>query len=113
MGTYTSTGSQVQHRTTPSEGSGKKVPHLAFPERHFRRCAGNNSLLRFGSHSTHQGTTPLAVLINGAHILCSWALSALSNILCQAIKTNPPRSEEHTSELQSPCNLVCRLLLEK
>src|SRR5256885_10933456 len=23
-----------------------------------------------------------------------------------------PRSEEHTSELQSPCNLVCRLLLE-
>src|SRR5256885_8342375 len=22
----------------------------------------------------------------------------------------PPRSEEHTSELQSPCNLVCRLL---
>src|SRR5256885_12584871 len=34
--------------------------------------------------------------------------------------TSPParslgasRSEEHTSELQSPCNLVCRLLLEK
>src|SRR2546426_231048 len=27
---------------------------------------------------------------------------------------SPPwRSEEHTSELQSPCNLVCRLLLEK
>src|SRR2546426_8128949 len=24
-----------------------------------------------------------------------------------------PRSEKHTSELQSPCNLVCRLLLEK
>src|SRR5256885_6252177 len=26
---------------------------------------------------------------------------------------SPCRSEEHTSELQSPCNLVCRLLLEK
>src|SRR5256885_16842334 len=26
---------------------------------------------------------------------------------------DPARSEEHTSELQSPCNLVCRLLLEK
>src|ERR1039457_7126264 len=26
---------------------------------------------------------------------------------------NSIRSEEHTSELQSPCNLVCRLLLEK
>src|SRR2546426_2388450 len=28
-------------------------------------------------------------------------------------KKSSPRSEEHTSELQSPCNLVCRLLLEK
>src|SRR2546426_4172903 len=28
-------------------------------------------------------------------------------------KANVGRSEEHTSELQSPCNLVCRLLLEK
>src|SRR5205807_4763397 len=27
--------------------------------------------------------------------------------------TRRTRSEEHTSELQSPCNLVCRLLLEK
>src|ERR1039457_7426634 len=31
-----------------------------------------------------------------------------------ALRAGPPfRSEEHTSELQSPCNLVCRLLLEK
>src|SRR2546426_3308083 len=29
------------------------------------------------------------------------------------VTIQPPRSEEHTSELQSPCNLVCRLLLEK
>src|SRR5256885_3661417 len=28
-------------------------------------------------------------------------------------KLTRARSEEHTSELQSPCNLVCRLLLEK
>src|SRR3989454_6724193 len=28
-------------------------------------------------------------------------------------QTGATRSEEHTSELQSPCNLVCRLLLEK
>src|SRR2546426_1258067 len=33
---------------------------------------------------------------------------------CVAIGTSRiSRSEEHTSELQSPCNLVCRLLLEK
>src|SRR5256885_8967624 len=29
------------------------------------------------------------------------------------LPVNRKRSEEHTSELQSPCNLVCRLLLEK
>src|SRR5256885_13140485 len=29
------------------------------------------------------------------------------------LRASHSRSEEHTSELQSPCNLVCRLLLEK
>src|SRR5256885_13153333 len=33
--------------------------------------------------------------------------------ICHTHKVIPLRSEEHTSELQSPCNLVCRLLLEK
>src|SRR5256885_9376269 len=46
----------------------------------------------------------------------------LSYTMFRAPETAPPtasaaprsrRSEEHTSELQSPCNLVCRLLLEK
>src|SRR5256885_12841022 len=31
----------------------------------------------------------------------------------ELLKAFEHRSEEHTSELQSPCNLVCRLLLEK
>src|SRR2546426_5161641 len=34
--------------------------------------------------------------------------SRISSTVCTGT-----RSEEHTSELQSPCNLVCRLLLEK
>src|SRR5205807_5596405 len=33
--------------------------------------------------------------------------------ICTMRGTLRKRSEEHTSELQSPCNLVCRLLLEK
>src|SRR5256885_12958022 len=39
-----------------------------------------------------------------------------SRVAITFINSIPPmamRSEEHTSELQSPCNLVCRLLLEK
>src|SRR5256885_5491494 len=43
---------------------------------------------------------------------------AIDEMLTQAALQAPMwgvrwRSEEHTSELQSPCNLVCRLLLEK
>src|SRR5256885_4077384 len=34
-------------------------------------------------------------------------------IFCDTVRQEEKRSEEHTSELQSPCNLVCRLLLEK
>src|SRR5205807_9733678 len=37
--------------------------------------------------------------------------STLRNVAVQDVYNT--RSEEHTSELQSPCNLVCRLLLEK
>src|SRR5256885_2810094 len=33
--------------------------------------------------------------------------------LAKTLRQPELRSEEHTSELQSPCNLVCRLLLEK
>src|SRR2546426_8465735 len=33
--------------------------------------------------------------------------------VCDGGAREGSRSEEHTSELQSPCNLVCRLLLEK
>src|SRR5256885_11188730 len=39
--------------------------------------------------------------------------SGLSRVKRSASSFWSKRSEEHTSELQSPCNLVCRLLLEK
>src|SRR5256885_11985260 len=45
--------------------------------------------------SSTRRCSPVAVVTTS----CSWTIAA--------------RSEEHTSELQSPCNLVCRLLLEK
>src|SRR2546426_4920440 len=42
-------------------------------------------------------------------------LQRLVEVLHRHLEVEPAlgRSEEHTSELQSPCNLVCRLLLEK
>src|SRR5256885_10869139 len=54
------------------------------------RQAGGHGVAR---HGLHQG------IVQGVEQQKTRALSG--------------RSEEHTSELQSPCNLVCRLLLEK
>src|SRR2546426_6185732 len=45
-------------------------------------------------------------MICGHGALAGRALALIAN-------SRGVRSEEHTSELQSPCNLVCRLLLEK
>src|SRR2546426_8561085 len=46
---------------------------------------------------------------------CFLRVVSRSNVTpcAQPASSDSPRSEEHTSELQSPCNLVCRLLLEK
>src|SRR5256885_13112466 len=60
---------------------------------------------------------PLADLLNQvAQERKSPALRGLTQCggkLAQDHAEGESRSEEHTSELQSPCNLVCRLLLEK
>src|SRR2546426_2123369 len=45
-------------------------------------------------------------ILHRGFLLDGWFSENRSRSLCH-------RSEEHTSELQSPCNLVCRLLLEK
>src|SRR5256885_11826693 len=46
--------------------------------------------------------------------VCCWSRLPCPTTPCANWRWPAPwRSEEHTSELQSPCNLVCRLLLEK
>src|SRR5256885_11316551 len=60
----------------------------------------------------------------GAQVDCTTKTSRVRTFCLISTATSPSekrptsaapsvRSEEHTSELQSPCNLVCRLLLEK
>src|SRR2546426_3990132 len=46
----------------------------------------------------------------GGTFVSPWRFGPHATTVPSAFKA---RSEEHTSELQSPCNLVCRLLLEK
>src|SRR5437867_9517694 len=43
----------------------------------------------------------------------SYSYGMRQKIVLTAVLARDPRSEEHTSELQSPYDLVCRLLLEK
>src|SRR3989454_9031604 len=60
----------------------------------------------------HPGWTRLAGWEN---IRASWEqmFRNTNSIMRIDVSEVSVRSEEHTSELQSPCNLVCRLLLEK
>src|SRR2546430_12142460 len=51
---------------------------------------------------------PYTTLFRSA--MTAYGMKTPSGIHCATV---PPRSEEHTSELQSQSNLVCRLLLEK
>src|SRR5256885_9913760 len=56
---------------------------------------------------------PLAVLVLLARFSISQMDVPTRQSYTMAVVAPQERSEEHTSELQSPCNLVCRLLLEK
>src|SRR5256885_8815209 len=55
----------------------------------------------------------LPILQHQAGQVGGCALLGLVTVAAAPGKPAVSRSEEHTSELQSPCNLVCRLLLEK
>src|SRR5688572_31922020 len=54
---------------------------------------------------------PLVTLLHGKVIAARAALHLYDRVI--AVSESACRSEEHTSELQSQSNLVCRLLLEK
>src|SRR5256885_8923288 len=56
-----------------------------------------------------EGSPLIDMVGTGGDSSGSFNLSTGASLLVAATGT---RSEEHTSELQSPCNLVCRLLLE-
>src|SRR5258708_17959158 len=57
-------------------------------------------------------TTLFRSMIRGCHVKCSRDMPTNTTSSCN-IPPQSARSEEHTSELQSPDHLVCRLLLEK
>src|SRR5437016_12538564 len=80
-----------------------------------RTSAGSASLIHTLVHAAHRDNHFLA-LIDGrdSFDLCGLDNASLRHLLwVRCSKASEVRSEEHTSELQSLTNLVCRLLLEK
>src|SRR4051812_38718224 len=81
-----------------------------------------------GANQCSLGVLPVTLTLSGALLSCGWSVVAspsLARTIAVAVASMSPqlpraqswatamRSEEHTSELQSHVNLVCRLLLEK
>src|SRR5256885_7787525 len=64
------------------------------------------------SSAKDAGPAPDSDCACACEIACS-TCSPNCQRLSRPVSVSWVRSEEHTSELQSPCNLVCRLLLEK
>src|SRR2546426_6186326 len=63
--------------------------------------------------SAPAGTTPAAMSLSSIPAKPRVKIKATVHACASFQGSYCKRSEEHTSELQSPCNLVCRLLLEK
>src|SRR3989454_9031257 len=68
-----------------------------------------------GWHATSKSPAELAASLDRLRAMADAARRPFETIALSirvALRHALTRSEEHTSELQSPCNLVCRLLLE-
>src|SRR2546426_8018563 len=96
---FASPDSAGAQRTAPPDGAYKKV----------------SSLVPLPDFVPGLGTLYVdpATLPAGPFLAYDHQGNLVSSINMIPLKDMNARSEEHTSELQSPCNLVCRLLLEK
>src|SRR5256885_9389186 len=65
-----------------------------------------------GCSLPHLPSNSAAALVEGSEKPLGSTTPSVPACACADRALRMARSEEHTSELQSPCNLVCRLLLE-
>src|SRR5690348_17966592 len=82
------------------------------------RLAGGGSVILTGPAGIGKSTILDALALEATDVLVLRAAAAeaeaeLPYLALVDLLDGAPRSEEHTSELQSPVHLVCRLLLEK
>src|SRR2546426_3521957 len=78
----------------------------------FRSSAAAAASIAISAGDQQEATVGTAVPVPPAVIVRDAFANPVAEVAVTSA-TGLARSEEHTSELQSPCNLVCRLLLEK
>src|SRR3989454_2223874 len=79
-----------------------------------RGCLEDADFSKVGERAIARGKDQVGSLGAGNHFVEIQKVDRVDDErAAKALGIGEPRSEEHTSELQSPCNLVCRLLLEK
>src|SRR5256885_10876727 len=106
-------------RSTPSREKAKRTgTGSTLPRRRARRVSRRKHEKRRPARETKRVSgSPLCgdALHKPGLFLLSRVQADEHDPLREVLRRHWPllRSEEHTSELQSPCNLVCRLLLEK
>src|SRR5205807_9465419 len=94
--------------TSPSSVLYTSTHYVAFIISFFFNVTATSQIYTLSLHDALPIST---VAITSPALTCSF--SATHALISSAAFLTILRSEEHTSELQSPCNLVCRLLLEK
>src|SRR3989454_11902955 len=94
------------HIETPH--SAFRIPHWGEGEVLSIDLRGKRALVAGVADDAGYGFAIAKALAEAGATVCTGTWPPALNIFLNLL-----RSEEHTSELQSPCNLVCRLLLEK
>src|ERR1022692_4063054 len=107
-------GESSRHPEPPHSLPPPPAPRFADCSQH-RKCA-HPCFLFFNDTATTEIYTlslhdalPIWLELEPSDAVCA-ALMAFSSVYAGVVANSANRSEEHTSELQSPCNLVCRLL---
>src|SRR6266850_6092518 len=93
-----------------TDGAGRRAIQRALVDE--AGTAGPIDRYRFDGKTDPQIVRDLLLLAGHSGAENATVIEAVCRRYVDHLRTELARSEEHTSELQSPCNLVCRLLLE-
>src|ERR1022692_4750619 len=109
MGSASNTPARGNSSWSPKRGAASSSKPWRANRRSPTRSSGSRSMVNAGTGTWPTGADTVWTGDREADV----AVTTVGSVETEVASNCNTRSEEHTSELQSPCNLVCRLLLEK